>query len=208
MITITNFPRGVRGVRVAWVCEEMSLPYRVEPVGFPPPAAYLAKNPLGSVPFLEDGEVAINESIAMCLYLAGRYGPTPLLPVSSDPAYARVIQMTVFAEATLGAGLNTLMMAHFAAPDPDKGNWSVRAQEERVSTAIAFIGKKLDGNDYLAGNGLTLADIAISTSLGMWSGALGKPVPEDLAKWRARLSERPAYQRASAAAGAGPRPES
>ena len=35
-------------------CEEMGLPYRFETVSFPPSAAYLALNPLGSVPFLED----------------------------------------------------------------------------------------------------------------------------------------------------------
>jgi glutathione S-transferase len=204
MITITNFPRGIRGVRVAWVCEEMSLPYRVVAVGFPPPAEYLAKNPLGSVPFLEDGDTAINESVAMCLYLAGRYGPTPLLPEKSDPAYGRVVQMTVFSEASLGAGLNTLMMAHFAAPDADKSNWSVRAQEDRVTTALAFVRKMLAGRAYLAGDHLTLADIAVSTALGMWSGALGKTVPDDLARWRANLSERAPYQRAVAAAGSGP----
>ena len=29
MIKIHNFARGLRGVRVFWVCEEMSLPYQV-----------------------------------------------------------------------------------------------------------------------------------------------------------------------------------
>jgi len=35
MIRIHNFARGVRGQRVVWQCEEMSLPYQVETVGFP-----------------------------------------------------------------------------------------------------------------------------------------------------------------------------
>ncbi|MGH6871745.1 MAG: hypothetical protein ACREHE_09575 [Rhizomicrobium sp.] len=28
MITISNFPRGARGIRMFWLCEEMGLAYR------------------------------------------------------------------------------------------------------------------------------------------------------------------------------------
>jgi glutathione S-transferase len=205
MITITNFGRGVRGLRVFWLCEEMGLSYRAEAIGFPVPEAYRAKNPMGTVPFLEDGDVAINESVAMLFYLAGKYGPTPLLPAPNEPHYARVVQMAVFAETSLGSGMNTLMMAHFAAPDADKRNWSVKAQEERVENGLAYVERLLGEQQFLAGDRLTIADIAVSTTLGMWSGALGKPVPPKLAAWRARLMERDAYKRAAASA-AGPRP--
>jgi glutathione S-transferase len=127
MIRIHDFARGARGLRVGWQCEEMGLPYRFETVSFPPSAAYRALNPLGSVPFLQDDAgVAINESIAMMLYLAQRYGPTPLLPGKDDPTLGRVLQMTVFGEAAIGAEMNSLLAAHFAAPEADKRNWSVR----------------------------------------------------------------------------------
>ena len=42
MIKIHNFPRGARGLRVMWQCEEMGLPYQVEQVSFPTSAAYRA----------------------------------------------------------------------------------------------------------------------------------------------------------------------
>jgi len=197
MIVLHNFPRGARGVRVFWVCEEMGLPYRVETVTYPPSAAYLARNPLGTVPFLEDeGGVAINESVAMMLYLAERYGPTPLLPAKTDPAFARVLQLTIFGEATLGAGMNPLMMAKFAAPDADKRNWNVTAGEARMAAAIGYVASLIGANAYLAGDALTLADISISTALDMWKGALGKPIPESLTAWRERVQARPSYQRA------------
>ena len=202
MITIHNFARGARGVRVVWVCEEMGLPWRRETVTYPPGAAYLARNPLGSVPFLEDdGGVAINESVAMMLYLAERYGPTPLLPAKSDPAFARVLQLTVFGEATLGAGMNPLMMAKFAAPDADKNNWLVRTLEPRVAQGVDLVAGLLGDKPYLAGGTFTLADISVSTALDMWKGALGKAVPEKLTAWRERLAARPACQRAQAAQG-------
>ena len=197
MIKIYNFARGARGLRGFWVCEEMGLPYKAETFAFPPPASYKALNPLGSVPFLEDdGGVAINESVAIMLYLAQKYGPTPLLPAKDDPTLARVLQMTVFGETTLGAPMNTLMAAHFMAPDTDKKNWSVRGTEARVEQAIAYVADILGDNPCLAGQNFTLADISISTAFGMWKGALGKSVPDKLAAYRDRLAARPAYQRA------------
>ena len=197
MITIHNFARGVRGLRVIWLCEEMGLPYRVETVSFPPAPAYLAINPLGTVPFLEDADgVAINESIAMLLYLAQRHGPTPLLPAPDDPALARVLQLTVFSEATLGAGMGPLMDAHFGAPESDKRNWSVLTQERRVEKALQFVSDQLGTSPFLVGAQLTLADLAISTTLGLWRGALGRTLPETLVAYRERLAARPAYQRA------------
>jgi glutathione S-transferase len=200
MITIYNFPRGGRGLRLMWQCEEMGLPYQIEKVTFPPSAAYLALNPVGSVPFLRDGDVAINESVAIMFYLAQKYGPTPLLPAKDDPALARVLQLTVFSEATIGAMLNTLMAAHFAAPEGDKRNWSVRGQEERTQQALAYVEQLLGDQPYLAGGTLTLADIAIVTALGIRQGALGQAPSPKLAAYRDRLMERPAYRRAKAAA--------
>jgi glutathione S-transferase len=134
------------------------------------------------------------------LYLAERYGPTPLLPAASDPALARVLQMSVFSEATIGAGLNTLMAAHFAAPEADKRNWSVRGQEERIQQALGYVEQLLGDDPYLAGANFSLADIAIATALGIRQGALGQAPSARLAAYRERLMTRPAYARAKARA--------
>ena len=93
MIKIYNFARGARGRRAIWQCEEMSLPYQIEKVSYPPSDAYRALNPLGNVPFLEDeGGVAMGESVAMMLYIAQKYGPTPLLPGKDDPSLALLLR--------------------------------------------------------------------------------------------------------------------
>ena len=206
MIRIYNFDRGgARGVRVMWLCEEMGLPYQVVGMPYPVPDSYRALHPLATVPYLEDdGGVAMSESVAMLLYLAQRYGPTPLLP--TDPAtLAQVLQMTVFAEASLGGRMNPLMEAHFAAPDADKLNWSVRGLEARVETALDYVADMLEApGPYLAGAEFSLADIAIVTIFGIWRGALGKALPDRLADYQARLTARPAYARAQAAATASP----
>ncbi|MBS0472674.1 MAG: glutathione S-transferase family protein [Proteobacteria bacterium] len=200
MITIYNFPRGARGVRAFWVCEEMGVPYRAEAVSFPPSEAYRALNPMGTVPFLEDeGGVAINESTAMMLYIAERYGPTPLLPAKDDPALAKVLQFTVYGEGTLGSGMNPLMMAKFGAPDAEKDIWMTRALYGRMETALDIVAKALGDGPFIAGETFTLADISVSTAIDMWKGALGKDTPPALAAWRERVQSRPAYLRAAAA---------
>jgi glutathione S-transferase len=152
------------------------------------------------VPFLtDDGGVAINESVAMMLYLAERYGPTPLLPARDDPRLAKVLQFTIYGEGTLGGMMNPLMMTKFAAPEGEKDLWMTRALYGRMETALDIVAQALGGGPFLAGETFTLADISVSTALDMWTGALGKTVPEALAAWRERVQSRPAYQRAAAA---------
>lgn len=199
MITIHNFSRGVRGLRVAWQCEEMGLAYKAVGFEFPVPAEYRAKYPPGSVPFLEDeGGVAIGESVAQMLYLAQRYGPTPLLP--ADPAgMARVLQLTVASEASLGGLMNPLMGTKFAAPADQKANWTDSFCEARVADMLGYVESLLGEGGFFVGDDLTLADIAVSTSLGMWSGALGKDIPPKLAAHRERMQARPGYQKAAGA---------
>ena len=73
--------REARSLRPLWALEEMELPYRPILLPFPPRAhcrQFLDINPLGTVPFLIDGPVRMSESTAICLYLAARYGPSPL----------------------------------------------------------------------------------------------------------------------------------
>lgn len=200
MITITNFARGARGLRAIWLCEEMGVGYQVEHIPYPVPDTYLVKHPLGVVPFLEDDGIAISESAAILLYIARRYGPTPLLPADDDPRLAAVLQFVVFSEATFGAGVNTLMAAHFGAPEEDKRNWSVLGLEKKLEDALDYVALKLGEQTYLAGQ-FSLADIAVHTAMGVWKGALGKTIPPRLAMYREILTARPAYQRALVANG-------
>jgi len=199
MITIHNFPHGARGVRVFWVCEEMGLAYRAHDVSYPPSDAYKALHPMGTVPFLEDGPVKISESIAMMLYLAERYGPTPLLPAKDDPRRARVLELAIFGETSLASPMNVLIMTGFLAPAPDKDNWTKRAGESQVERSLGFVVSALGKQQFLAGDMFTLADISVSCALDIWVGALKKPVPDALGTWRARVQGRETYKRAAAA---------
>ncbi len=197
MMTIHNFARGARGQRVMWLCEEMGLAYEVQNHPFPVPADYRALNALGTVPFLEDsGGVAMNESIAIMLYIAQRYGPTPLLPTADAALMARCLQLTLFGETEIAMNINPLLAARFGAGEADKRNWSVIGLEKRVKRAVRYAEALVHNRSYLVGDDLTLADISVSCALGIWQGALDGELPEGLAAYQERLRARPAYQRA------------
>ena len=74
---ITVFGEG-RGFRVVWLLEEMELAYRLRSVdllaGVENDPEFLAVNPAGFIPAIQDGEVIMVESIAIMEYLMARYG--------------------------------------------------------------------------------------------------------------------------------------
>lgn len=196
MIKIYNFPAPTRALRPIWLCEEMGVPYEVEMVTFPTGADYRERYPIGSVPYLEDGSVAMGESIAMLFYIAEKYGPTPLLPEKSDPAYARVLSLAVFSEATFGGSLNVLLGAAFLAPADKKKNWSTDFAEARGQNSVDYVNGTFGDGPFLIGQKFTIADIAVAASFGIWTGPVGKTLPGKLAAYQARVLARPAYQRA------------
>ncbi len=196
MIRIYNFPGPSRALRPIWLCEELGLAYEVRLVGFPPDADYRARYPIAKIPFLEDGDVAIGESIAMLLYLAETYGPTPLLPGLADRDYGPVRELALFSEATLGATINPLLATDRFAPPDKKESWLANYMESRAQAALDHAEARLGDGPFLLGERFTIADIAFGVSIGMWSLGLQKPLSARLSTYQARLAERPAQQRA------------
>ena len=68
---------------------------------------HLARHPLGHVPVLEDGELTIFESVAICLYLADRFPDGKLLPPLAS-ARALAYQWLFFAVTELEPPLSVL----------------------------------------------------------------------------------------------------
>ena len=100
MITVVGEGRGFR---VAWLLEEMGIPYRLRRVdllaGVEKDPEFLAINPAGFIPALQDGDVTMVESIAIMEYLMSRYGPTPLAPDARNPAFPAYLQFLHLGEA-------------------------------------------------------------------------------------------------------------
>jgi glutathione S-transferase len=116
---------------------------------------FLAKNPFGQVPVLEDGEIIISDSIAILVYLAKKAGRTDWLPEA--PAAAAAVQrwLSVAAgEIAYGPAAARLITVFGAKYNPDE-------VIPRAHAILAKIESQLAKQEWLAGNQPTIADIAI-----------------------------------------------
>src|SRR5439155_22541155 len=87
-------PRS-RSFTALWLMEEAGHPYeRVLTdisTGAQRAPEYLAINPMGKVPALQDGDATLAEAAAICAYVAERYPDAKLAPPVGDPSRAKYL---------------------------------------------------------------------------------------------------------------------
>jgi len=202
MITVYGTPQS-RAMRVIWMLEEMGLPYAMKPVAFDKrheDREFLEASPTGSFPGFRDGDTCLMESCAILEYLGAKYGPTPLAPAFGDPSYPAYISFLHYGEASLSAPLNVTVATRFFAPDDQKQNWGALQAIEIFVRKSAALGARLRGRPYVAGGTFTAADISCGTAVGLASFlGFDDRLDPTLKDYRARLAQRPAFQKALAA---------
>lgn len=198
MLTIFHTPRA-RSQRIIWLCEEMGVPYtaRIEKFG-EPSKEFLAANPLVQFPAITDDGVSMTESVAIMIYIMNKYGPTDLDLKPSDPSYARYLQMLVFGEAGMAMYGNPLVATRYFGPEDKRESWTVDYLKDALVKRLKLVEQQLEGKSYIVGDRFTAADISVGYSLGMVKFATDMELPANCTAYAARLSERPAYQRALA----------
>lgn len=190
-----------RSFRVTWLLEEMGLDYRiryVDLIGNPEEPAFLAVNPAGYIPVLEDGDVVMVESVAMMEYLIARYGPTPLAPAPTDAAFPLYQQFLHLGEAGLGMATYIVIGGRNFAPESDRSSWSVRQAEEQWQTRMRLVERQLARAPYLAGEAFTAADISVGYALLLGTRHGGAVLGDVARAYFDRLTARDAYKRALA----------
>src|SRR3978361_1255036 len=109
---LTVYGEG-RGFRVIWLLEELGLAYRLRPVDLmtvETDTDFLAINPAGFIPVLQDGATIMVESIAILQYLLAKHDPNPLAVAPEDPAFASYLQFLHLGEAGLAGPLNAVFV--------------------------------------------------------------------------------------------------
>jgi glutathione S-transferase len=195
---ITVWGEG-RGVRVVWLLEEMGLPYRLRDVdllaGVENDPEFLAINPAGFIPALQDGDVIMVESIAIMQYLMARYGPTPLAPAARDAAFPAYLQFLLLGEAGLAGSMYFVSGARNIAPEAERDNWSARQALDVFETRLGLVTRQLARTPWLAGETFSAADISVTYALEMARRNVGFPLGPLESAYVARARERPAYKR-------------
>lgn len=190
-----------RAFRNLWLLEELGLDFRHEPVDYRHGGAatpdMLALNPNGRIPVLTDGDLVLYESMAINLYLADRYGDTPLWPAGSTDR-GRVYQWSLWVMTEVEQPLLTVLMHQRVLPadrrDPDK----LARNTGLLQRPFAVLERTLANHDHLLGDDFTLADLNVAAVLA-WARAARMDLEgyPRLADWVKACTRRPAFRAAS-----------
>jgi glutathione S-transferase len=165
---------------VQWYLEELGVPYEFVlldmAAGQHRQPEYLAINPMGKVPAIIDGDFRLWESGAILLYLAEKYGSTPM----TLEQRAEANQWILFANATLGPGI-----------------FVETSREKEMPRLFGPLNERLQQQPYLMGDSFTVVDAAVGSMLAYMPLMLkinfeGYPALQAYVK---RLTERSAFQR-------------
>lgn len=156
-------------------------------------AEYLAINPHGKIPTLQDGGIVIHESAAICLYLAEKF-PHTLQPETSAER-AQMLQWLFFLTNTVQP---TLMRFHYPeqlSDDPATQAALSEHAQARATEQFGQIEAVLGSRPWLAGEHITVSDVFLFM-LARWARMFDAP-PRDLPSLGdllTRMLERPAVQ--------------
>lgn len=196
---ITLFGEG-RGFRVVWLLEEMGLPHRLRPVdllaGVQNDPEFLAINPAGFIPALQDGPATLVESIAIMQYLMSRYGPTPLAPAPHEASFPDYLQFLHLGEAGLAMSMYIAVVSKNLAPTADKQNWGARKALQIFENRLGLVTRRLARSPYLAGDQFTAADISVTYALELAQRHRCFTFGNLEQEYLARTTARAAYKRA------------
>lgn len=202
--TITAFAaspdRGAglaRDMRLRWAFEELGQPYDVRLVSFSEmkAPAHMALHPFGQIPTFEEGDLALFETGAILLHLAGRH--PGLLP--DDPgARSRAVTWLFAALNTVEPPIVELEQSRYIVGDRPWYGELREVLEGRVRARLDQLAARLGEGPWLDG-AFSVGDLMMVLVLRRLEGAgilEGYPA---LAAYIARGQARPAYRRAFAA---------
>jgi glutathione S-transferase len=161
---------------------------------------YLALNPNGAVPTLVDGDFVLTESRSIMQYLASKKPESGLLP-KDEAARADVTRWQFWDSSHFSPQLGTytfekLIKGMVGLGEPDVAKLNEALVNFRRFGAV--LNQRLEGRQYIVGNGLTLADLTVASSL-MYAKQTEVPLAEfpNVEKWFARITALDGWKKSS-----------
>jgi len=200
-LVLYDNPRSSNALKVRFLLAELGLDYerRAVPLSHPRPEGYLALNPVGGIPTLDDGGMALSESHAILRYLAARAGREDL--IGADPLErARVDEFL----DRLHTGIRAAFFRHEVPAlgySRELGGWDTVPRDPQRAAQVALeIRPTLELLDAIVGpeaavlGRFTIADCALAPVLHRTThtGLDLDPFPR-VAALRSSLITRPAF---------------
>ena len=165
MLTIHGSPISPF-VRKTLVCLiEKGVEYELNPVSpFPAPESHIKISPLGKIPALTDGDLAIPDSSAICGYLEKRYPEHALYPADSAD-YGRALWYEDWADNELPKATAALFFNRVAVKmmkrEPDEAIIQ-KIISDAQPPIFSYLEAEIGDKTYLSGAAFSIADIAIT----------------------------------------------
>ncbi|KAG2074852.1 glutathione S-transferase [Suillus decipiens] len=203
MVKLYGFSPSTCTRLVALICKEKHIPYELIPVnlakGEQKHLAFVANQPFGQIPYIDDDGFILYESRAIARYLIKKYPNqgAPLIP--TDPKAEALFEQA----ASIESFNFTAFVAPIVAEKVFKPRRGLQPNEERVSELLATLKPKLDAYDvilsqqkYLAGDSVTLADLAhLPYGTAFYGAGFSEEFDSrpNVARWWKDISNRPAW---------------
>ncbi len=153
---------------------------------------YLAKNPNGLVPLIEDDGFTLWESNVIVRYLCARHSTGQLYPLELAPRFDAERwmdwQQTTFNPAGRGAFVQLMR-----TPPEKRNNEIVTKSVAATEPLLDVLEAHLADRAFMAGNAFTMADIPIACEIHRWHGLpLQHPGRPHLEQWYQGILSHPA----------------
>jgi glutathione S-transferase len=183
-----------RASGVLWMLEEVEASYELRFVdmmtGAQKSPDIVAKNPMGKLPVLTDGDLVVTESAAIGLYLADRYAYGKLSPRVEDASRGTYLRWSLFAPSVV----EPAAMSRISGWDVKEGSAGWGSYDAMIKSMEHAIGK----GPFLLGEKFSMADVIFGGTLRfMMTFKMVEPRPS-FSAYVERLSARPASKRADA----------
>ncbi|HEX2463874.1 MAG TPA: glutathione S-transferase family protein [Thermoanaerobaculia bacterium] len=196
-----------RAARTLWMCRELAIPFELVNVQFADGSTktpeYLAINPNGRIPSIQDGDFTLYESMAINLYLARKH-PGPLTPATLEDE-ARAWQWSFWVMTEVEKPLVTVLLQRLQMPagSPEERYFRQRvprdAKKEAEALAelpkpFAVLEAELGKSKWLGGGSFTVTDLNVA-SVMFWTrlAHIDLTATPRIAEWLDRCTSRPAF---------------
>ena len=195
MLRIWGRLSSVNVQKVVWCADEIGLPYeRIDAggkFGVNDTADFLARNPNGLVPVIDDDGFVLYESNAIVRYLAARAGAEALWPADlrrrADVDRWMEWQSTAFTPAMWAAFWQLVR-----TPADKRDAAAVEASRAKSEKLAAILDAQLAKTPCLTGDTFTVADIVVGCAAHRWLNLpLSREPRRNLERWYAALKARP-----------------
>lgn len=199
MIKIWGWIGSSNVQKVLWCCDELALAYELEDRGWPYPGykepAYLALNPNGLVPTIEDGDFVLWESNSVLRYLANKYGDGKLTPRTPEER-ASANRWMDWHLTIMGPLMGPIYRAFIRTAPEDRDPERIKVSQASAEKGWNILDRYLAESDYVGGKDFSIGDIPLGILAHRW---FSLPIEHRglnaVKSWYDRLCSRPAYQK-------------